>query len=73
MIKIVNDQFTAVGAGTYTLKATGALTIQFDLDDGEGYQTITDGVVTEAKTVLIALPSCDLKIISAGSNKLTIA
>jgi|TARA_R110002126_G_scaffold4084_1_gene22080 hypothetical protein len=73
MIKIINDQFTAVGAGTYTLKATGALTIQFDLGDGEGYQTITDGVFTEAKTVLIALPSCDLKIISAGANKLTIA
>tara|TARA_R110000803_G_scaffold8402_2_gene26991 strand:- start:1523 stop:1744 length:222 start_codon:yes stop_codon:yes gene_type:complete len=73
MIKIINDQFTAVGAGTYTLKATGALTIQFDLRDGEGYQTITDGVFTEAKSVLVVLPSCNLKIISAGANKLTIA
>jgi len=73
MIKLVNDQFTVVGAGVYTLKATGPLTIQFDLSDGEGYQTITDGIFTVAETVQIALPSCKLKVISAGTNKLTIA
>ena len=73
MIKLVNDQFTVVGAGTYTLKATGPLTIQFDLGDGEGYQTITSGIFAAAETVQIALPSCKLKVISAGANKLTIA
>jgi len=73
MIKLVNDQFTVVGAGVYTLKATGPLTIQFDLSDGEGYQTITDGIFAVAETVQIALPSCKLKVISAGTNKLTIA
>ena len=73
MIKLVNNQFTVVGAGVYTLKATGPLTIQFDLSDGEGYQTITDGIFAAAETVQIALPSCKLRVISAGTNKLTIA
>ena len=74
MIKLVNNQETFVGAGSYSLKYTGVLTVQWDLGDGDGFSTITDGEFQSAGTGELTLSkSCDIKIINAGSNTLTIA
>jgi hypothetical protein len=72
MSKIVNNQELAITSGTYTLKATGALTIQWDLNDGTGFSEITDGKFTAARSALAVLPACTIRIVGAGTNTLTI-
>ena len=72
MTILVNNQETVMGMGSYVLKASGALDLQWDLDDGNGFNTVTGGSFTAASDNIITLPTCKLKVINAGANTLTI-
>ena len=66
-MNLVNDQFTRIAPGTYALKVSGALTLQWDLD-GTGFSDFTGSAFTAAGDVIIELPDCLIKVTLAGAN-----
>ena len=57
MSKLTNNQTLPVIAGDYVVKATGALDVQYQMDD-EAFTTITGASFTTAGEGLITLPVC---------------
>tara|TARA_R110000782_G_C14564832_1_gene386611 strand:- start:16 stop:240 length:225 start_codon:yes stop_codon:yes gene_type:complete len=71
MTKLINNETTSITAGDYVVKATGALNVQYQMDD-EGFTTIAGASFTTAGEGLITLPICIVKCANAGSNILRI-
>ena len=71
MSKLTNNQTLSVIAGDYVVKATGALDVQYQMDD-EAFTTITGASFTTAGEGLITLPVCIVKCANAGANTLRI-
>ena len=71
MSKLTNNETLPVIAGDYVVKATGALDVQYQMDD-EAFTTITGASFTTAGDGLITLPVCIVKCANAGANTLRI-
>ena len=71
MSKLTNNQTKSVIAGDYAVKATGALDVQYQMDD-EAFTTIAGASFTTAGDGLITLPVCIVKCANAGANTLRI-
>ena len=71
MSKLTNNETLSVIAGDYVVKATGALDVQYQMDD-EAFTTITGASFTTAGEGLITLPVCIVKCANAGANTLRI-
>ena len=71
MSKLTNNQTLSVIAGDYVVKATGALDVQYQMDD-EAFTTITGASFATAGEGLITLPVCIVKCANAGANTLRI-
>jgi hypothetical protein len=71
MSKLTNNETLSVIAGDYVIKATGALDVQYQMDD-EAFTTITGASFTTAGEGLITLPVCIVKCANAGANTLRI-
>ena len=71
MPKLTNNQTLSIIGGTYALKATGALDVQWQLAD-ESFDTITNGSFSTAGDGIATLPICIIKCANAASNTLII-
>ena len=71
MSKLLNNETLPVIAGDYVVKASGALDVQFQIDD-EAFDTITGASFATAGQGLITLPVCIVKCANAGANTLRI-
>jgi len=66
-----NKNTTEITGGEYAFKVTGALDLQWELS-GEGFDTVDDGVFSDAGSGVIDLPKCTIKIINASTNSFII-
>ena len=71
MSKLLNNGTLPVIAGDYVVKASGALDVQYQMDD-EAFTTITGASFTTGGEGLITLPVCIVKCANAGANVLRI-
>jgi hypothetical protein len=69
MSKLLNNETLPVIAGDYVVKASGALDVQYQMDD-EAFTTITGASFSTAGDGLVTLPICILKCANAGANTL---
>ena len=69
MDKLENNESIVVAKGKYAFKVTGALDLQWQVSD-EGFNTLADGVISEATDFILSLPQCAIKVINAGANSL---
>jgi hypothetical protein len=71
MSKLLNNETLPVIAGDYVVKASGALDIQFQMQD-EAFTTITGASFSVAGDGVVELPICIIKCANAGANNLII-
>ena len=69
MDKLENNESIVVAKGKYAFKVSGALDLQWQVSD-EGFNTLADGVISEATDFILSLPQCAIKVINAGANSL---
>ena len=69
LYEFVNNDEQEVSAGFYAVKTTGALTIQWELNN-EGFNTMTDGVISGESSQSLWLPKCNIKVIDATDKVL---
>tara|TARA_B110000240_G_scaffold164177_1_gene184433 strand:- start:186 stop:416 length:231 start_codon:yes stop_codon:yes gene_type:complete len=70
MSKLENNDSIVVAKGKYVFVVSGALDLQMEISNEEGFVTLSDGVISEATDFILSLPQCAIKVINAGANSL---
>ena len=71
MATLGNNDTQGFDAGIYIFKTTGALDLQWQLE-AEGFSTVTNGSYSAAADGTLELPVCELKVINATTETITI-
>jgi|TARA_B110000908_G_C9863795_1_gene275279 hypothetical protein len=72
MAQLLNNETLVIGGGTYGVKSTGSLDVQWQIGS-EAFTTIPNGDFTGVAGVILDLPRCTIKVANAGVNTLFIS
>ena len=66
-IELNNNEETSLFGGDYIIKTSGALDLQWDINNS-GFSLFTGSAFDSAKDVILTLPPCKIKVVNAGGN-----